>query len=126
MSGAPGEIRTPGLLVRSQTLYPAELRAHSERNSIMPCAARPLVAQASESAWQPQNLTPSAIPNKSPKFTAEAGVSGSLSRLAGRGSHGHCAFEGLHHGGEGRKIERLRTVRQGPLRAWMHFDDEPV
>ena len=26
--GAPGEIRTPGLLVRSQTLYPAELRAH--------------------------------------------------------------------------------------------------
>ena len=27
-NGAPGEIRTPGLLVRSQTLYPAELRAH--------------------------------------------------------------------------------------------------
>ena len=26
-SGAPGVIRTPGLLVRSQTLYPAELRA---------------------------------------------------------------------------------------------------
>ena len=26
--GAPGEIRTPDLLVRSQTLYPAELRAH--------------------------------------------------------------------------------------------------
>ena len=26
-NGAPGEIRTPGLLVRSQTLYPAELRA---------------------------------------------------------------------------------------------------
>src|SRR5690606_25934466 len=25
---APGEIRTPGLLIRSQTLYPAELRAH--------------------------------------------------------------------------------------------------
>lgn len=25
--GAPGEIRTPGLLVRSQTLYPTELRA---------------------------------------------------------------------------------------------------
>jgi hypothetical protein len=30
-NGAPGEIRTPGLLVRSQTLYPAELRAHSCR-----------------------------------------------------------------------------------------------
>ena len=27
--GAPGEIRTPGLLIRSQSLYPAELRAHT-------------------------------------------------------------------------------------------------
>ncbi len=26
--GAPGEIRTPDLLVRSQSLYPAELQAH--------------------------------------------------------------------------------------------------
>ncbi len=26
--GAPGEIRTPDLLIRSQTLYPAEPRAH--------------------------------------------------------------------------------------------------
>jgi hypothetical protein len=26
--GAPGEIRTPDPLVRSQMLYPAELRAH--------------------------------------------------------------------------------------------------
>ncbi len=28
LSGAPGEIRTHDLLIRSQTLYPAELRAH--------------------------------------------------------------------------------------------------
>ncbi len=28
--GAPGVIRTPGLLVRSQTLYPAELRAQRD------------------------------------------------------------------------------------------------
>src|SRR5712671_5751263 len=28
-SGAPGGTRTPDLLVRSQTLYPTELRAHS-------------------------------------------------------------------------------------------------
>jgi hypothetical protein len=28
VSGAPGGTRTPGLLVRSQSLYPAELRAH--------------------------------------------------------------------------------------------------
>ena len=27
MSGAPGEIRTPDLVVRSHTLYPTELRA---------------------------------------------------------------------------------------------------
>src|SRR6478735_6013062 len=31
--GAPGEIRTPGLLVRSQTLYPAELRARGDAHS---------------------------------------------------------------------------------------------
>ena len=29
ITGAPGEIRTPDLLVRSQTLYPTELRAHT-------------------------------------------------------------------------------------------------
>src|ERR1700683_608746 len=28
LNGAPGEIRTPDLLIRSQSLYPAELRAH--------------------------------------------------------------------------------------------------
>ncbi len=28
ISSTPGEIRTPDLLIRSQTLYPAELRAH--------------------------------------------------------------------------------------------------
>jgi hypothetical protein len=27
-NGAPGEIRTPSLLIRSQMLYPVELRAH--------------------------------------------------------------------------------------------------
>src|SRR3954454_23943342 len=30
--GAPGEIRTPDLLVRSQPLYPTELRAHFFNN----------------------------------------------------------------------------------------------
>ena len=28
-NGVPGEIRTPDLLIRSQTLYPAELRARA-------------------------------------------------------------------------------------------------
>jgi hypothetical protein len=29
--GAPGEIRTPDLMVRSHSLYPAELRAHEKQ-----------------------------------------------------------------------------------------------
>lgn len=29
VNGAPGETRTPDLLVRSQTLYPTELRART-------------------------------------------------------------------------------------------------
>jgi hypothetical protein len=29
-SGAPGESRTPNLLIRSQTLYPIELRVREE------------------------------------------------------------------------------------------------
>ena len=33
-SGAPGESRTPDLLVRSQTLYPAELRARRVCNNL--------------------------------------------------------------------------------------------
>ena len=34
VNGAPGEIRTPGLLLRRQPLYPAELRAHSDGTQI--------------------------------------------------------------------------------------------
>jgi hypothetical protein len=33
-NGAPGEIRTPDHLVRSQVLYPTELRAQKENNSL--------------------------------------------------------------------------------------------
>ena len=38
--GAPGEIRTPYPLVRSQVLYPDELRARCERLSIIQAFAR--------------------------------------------------------------------------------------
>ena len=38
-SGAPGVIRTPDLLVRSQTLYPAELWAHRWRADFLNVAA---------------------------------------------------------------------------------------
>ena len=50
-SGAPGESRTPDLLVRSQTLYPAELRARSvilSQNTRLPRVAR--FAEADSSA----------------------------------------------------------------------------
>ena len=33
MNGAPGEIRTPDLLVRSQALYPTELRAQLQNQT---------------------------------------------------------------------------------------------
>jgi hypothetical protein len=40
-SGAPGGIRTPDLLVRSQTLYPTELRARLFRSNVsLPQATR--------------------------------------------------------------------------------------
>ena len=32
-SGAPGEARTPGLMIRSHSLYPTELRAHTLRRT---------------------------------------------------------------------------------------------
>ncbi len=38
--GAPGEIRTPDRLVRSQVLYPTELRAPCDRSGIMRMSAR--------------------------------------------------------------------------------------
>ena len=38
--GAPGEIRTPDLMVRSHALYPTELRAHTvERPAILTCGS---------------------------------------------------------------------------------------
>ncbi len=39
-SGAPGEIRTPDPLVRSQVLYPTELRAHCEERATIQQQAR--------------------------------------------------------------------------------------
>ena len=39
-NGAPGEIRTPDRLVRSQVLYPTELRAPCDRSGIMRMSAR--------------------------------------------------------------------------------------
>src|SRR3546814_6402520 len=38
--GAPGKIRTPNLLIRSQMLYPVELRAQGKAYSSVVAAAR--------------------------------------------------------------------------------------
>src|ERR1039457_1250774 len=37
LCGAPGQSRTADLLVRSQTLYPAELRAHTVEGQLFQC-----------------------------------------------------------------------------------------
>ena len=48
--GAPGEIRTPDLLLRRQSLYPAELRARTRRQEhsyyINPHLGAPFLARA--------------------------------------------------------------------------------
>src|ERR1700733_5343012 len=52
--GAPGEIRTPDPLVRSQMLYPAELRAHrgwSNEFTKMESGAQRQVAANNSLAW---------------------------------------------------------------------------
>src|SRR5437868_11877080 len=49
-TGAPGEIRTPDLLLRRQSLYPAELRARSEGTSVI--AAAPARARHTRTASQ--------------------------------------------------------------------------
>lgn len=34
-TGAPGEIRTPDLMLRRHSLYPSELRAHSYQHTML-------------------------------------------------------------------------------------------
>ena len=48
--GAPGRIWTHGLLIRSQTLYPAELRA---RISSFNITIKPVSGQDGVSCWNP-------------------------------------------------------------------------
>jgi hypothetical protein len=47
--GAPGEIRTPDLLVRSQALYPTELRA---RRVCINARAGRVIAPVTGKAWR--------------------------------------------------------------------------
>ena len=51
--GAPGEIRTPDRLVRSQVLYPAELRAllRSIKVAHYPCHSRRVSRQDADNIW---------------------------------------------------------------------------
>ena len=57
-NGTPGEIRTPDLLVRSQVLYPAELRAQSERALYRKAISEPSVSPSiryNNPSTRPQN-----------------------------------------------------------------------
>jgi hypothetical protein len=80
LTGAPGEIRTPDLLVRSQTLYPTELRARLLK--LAPGRARTFVASRVRS--------PRSVLNR---CGGEGGIHGRLRRLvpcagsAGSGSN---------------------------------------
>ena len=58
-SGTPGGIRTPGLLLRRQLLYPAELKAHREHEPPAPrqcgkqeCLERVMGIEPTRPAWK--------------------------------------------------------------------------
>ncbi len=83
--GAPGEIRTPGLFLRREALYPAELRAHTGANSLhavknrhqlreSPAPASAAVA-SSITAIAPTATTPSASTTAASAPSAEAASS---------------------------------------------------
>jgi hypothetical protein len=59
-SGVPREIRTPDLLIRSQTLYPAELWAHKEmeRTTGIEPATLALARRCSTAEPRPQIMLP--------------------------------------------------------------------
>jgi hypothetical protein len=65
LNGAPGEIRTPDLLVRSQALYPTELRAHlskiiggGERGIARRYAPRPFASRRDRRPLRCRRLPP--------------------------------------------------------------------
>ena len=63
--GAPGESRTPDLLVRSQTLYPAELRARFVSLSTIPRCAVGLQLCLPDFVAPPEQFSP--LRNGNPK-----------------------------------------------------------
>src|SRR5712692_11103207 len=66
--GAPGGTRTPDLLVRSQTLYPTELRARSKEMLSQPCAAHPAAARRPNSTGATTSRAPCAGPLRTTPF----------------------------------------------------------
>jgi hypothetical protein len=108
LSGAPGGIRTPDLLVRSQTLYPAELRAHSFVIVTQPnifsanpdTRAAPKFAREIPSAFSPQRKLLATAPRK----TARRAHLSARPRLAmnrfamSAGTFQLCGHTQLYHG----------------------------
>src|SRR5260370_20696130 len=60
-TGAPGENRTPNLMVRSHALYPIELRAHCAEIASLNYNGNRIVSPNRSSKQSPKNLAPSWI-----------------------------------------------------------------
>jgi len=99
INGAPGEIRTPDLLVRSQALYPTELRAHTCKPNLaiptreiapglsgrlIPClhSDPPLLPRAN---WP--SARPGFQPGADPKLSRAIGGEGGIRTLDGLLTH---------------------------------------
>src|SRR2546425_12776795 len=78
-TGAPGEIRTPDLLLRRQSLYPAELRARSESISLHP---EPGTINRCAPAIFPARPQPARIILETASETAQLVTSGCCGRRA--------------------------------------------
>src|ERR1700674_2286170 len=108
-NGAPGEIRTPDLLLRRQSLYPAELRAHTDK-LVYRAAGKPSMPSykgktASRARTLPRPPGRSALGAESArrhdKFSAVKKGLGRYSANSVRDRRLRLARRDLHHGHHG-------------------------
>ena len=113
-SGAPGEIRTPDRLVRSQVLYPAELRAHGGGCAVSGRADAGVNRFAAPRAARAEGLPPPPASGPARKLHRLSSQGRQGSAAVGRadldGGTGHLAVAlGVVPVREGRHV-RLRSV----------------
>lgn len=80
-NNAPWKIRTPDLLIRSQTLYPAELRAQNKQTT-KPCGRRDSNPHSRNGH---KNLNLARLPNSATSAHTKTGQGGTRSRTGDRG-----------------------------------------